>query len=493
MAKVKELTNNHHWRKLAKQLDPAFKEAGGGANGLNYQQTQAFYRIVGKEFFGEPLDKLMNADIFERFDFNGDGTLEFIQAFKSLKCLLYEIFHAYEGKTAKPLEFKTPEQKGYTIIKELARGGQGAAILAESKEYGKVVLKTYEKSNPNAGSVDEHIAEMEVLKELQKESYVMHAWDIFQDSKCVYCVNELMAGGDLDALREKTGAAGVALTEEYFQNIFKQSLLGLDHIHEHGLMHCDLKEPNIMIKNTDLRNPQLAIIDFGLAHVCAGPGEAGGTPGYVPPETNARHVWYPKGDIFALGVAFFQLLADKTPNENLGKFGVFQEGFRTLDDVVSFTATRPLPLHLIANKYPGVMSWLPNMCSKDKKPRPMPLQLLNLPFFNAEAAESGSNIAQSQRMVAATSGNMVASGPVVQQAASGPRLAPILSSSLCGSFANCIDPATQAISQPALAGYYGSPAKAAMPPPRAQPVQYVVQNPGTPLYGGSPREARVIR
>lgn len=136
-----------------------------------------------------------------------------------------------------------------------------------------------------------------------------------------------------------------------------------------------------MIKNNDLRNPQLAIIDFGLAHVCAGPGEAGGTPGYVPPETNARHIWYPKGDIFALGVAFFQLLADKTPNEKLGKFGVFQEGFRTLDDVVRFTATRPLPLHLIEKEYPGVMSWLPNMCNKEKKPRPRALQLLELPFF----------------------------------------------------------------------------------------------------------------
>jgi len=197
-------------------------------------------------------------------------------------------------------------------------------------------------------------------------------------------VNELMAGGDLEALREKAGKIGLPLTEKYFQNIFKQSLLGLDHIHEHGLMHCDIKEPNIMLKNTDLRNPEVAIIDFGLAHVCAGPGEAGGTPGYIPPETNARHIWYPKGDIFSLGVTFFGLLADKTPNEKLAKFGVFQEGFRTIEDVETFTATRPLPLHLIAGKFPGVMSWLPNMCSKDKKPRPRALQLLETPFFTGD-------------------------------------------------------------------------------------------------------------
>lgn len=379
LAKVKELTVNHHWRDFAKKLQPAFAEAGEGDEGLTFPQLQKFYALVGVQFFGEPIDHLANEDIFERFDFTGDGKLEFIQAFKSLKCILYEVMHPTE--TEKPIEFSTPADKGYTIIKELARGGQGAALLAESTERGKVVLKTYEKSNPNAGTIEEHMSEMQVLKDLNKESYIMHAWEIFQDEKCVYCVNELMAGGDLEALREKAAQADIPLTEDYFRNIFKQSLLGLDHIHEHGLMHCDLKEPNIMIKNNDLRNPQLAIIDFGLAHVCAGPGEAGGTPGYVPPETNERHIWYPKGDIFALGVAFFQLLADKTPQEKLGKFGVFQEGFQTLEDVVRFTATRPLPLHLIEKEYPGVMSWLPNMCNKEKKPRPRALQLLELPFF----------------------------------------------------------------------------------------------------------------
>jgi len=390
MAKLKEFTTDHHWRQRSKDLVPAFSQAGRGASGLNYQQFQKFFASAGELFFGESCAHLCDPDLFERFDFNGDGVLEFIQAFKALKCILYEIFHTSGGETIKPIEFVSPSQKGYTIIKELARGGQGAALLATvDKDGSKVVLKTYEKSNPNAGTIEEHIAEMEVLKELQNESYIMHAWDIFQDDKCVYCVNELMAGGDLEALREKTSAAGIQLTQEYFKNIFKQTLMGLDHIHEHGLMHCDLKEPNVMIKTTDLTNPQVAIIDFGLAHVCAGPGMAGGTPGYIPPETNTRHVWYPKGDIFSLGVTFFQLLADKTPYEKTGKFGIFQEGFQTMEDVIMFTATRPLPLHLISGKYPGVMSWLPGMCNKEKKPRPRALQILDNPFFTGSSPDEG--------------------------------------------------------------------------------------------------------
>merc|ERR1711865_1020957 len=111
--------------------------------------------------------------------------------------------------------------------------------------------------------------------------------------------------------------------------------------------------------------------------------------GYIPPETNTRHVWYPKGDIFSLGVTFFQLLADKTPYEKTGKFGIFQEGFQTMEDVIMFTATRPLPLHLISGKYPGVMSWLPDMCNKQKKPRPRALELLSLAFFRDSPTKNG--------------------------------------------------------------------------------------------------------
>jgi hypothetical protein len=47
MAKIKEYSTNHDWRHLAKRLNPAFEEAGGGASNLNYAQLQKFYGIVG--------------------------------------------------------------------------------------------------------------------------------------------------------------------------------------------------------------------------------------------------------------------------------------------------------------------------------------------------------------------------------------------------------------------------------------------------------------
>lgn len=69
------------------------------------------------------------------------------------------------------------------------------------------------------------------------------------------------------------------------------------------------------------RNPRPVFVDFGLSRafnfekndrLC-------GTPGYIPPETWQSGNWYPRGDIYSLGVAFFQLLAGTMVESAIGK------------------------------------------------------------------------------------------------------------------------------------------------------------------------------
>jgi len=217
----------------------------------------------------------------------------------------------------------------------------------------------------------------------------MKGYEIFQDVHHMYCVYEYLAGGNLAALRSNAEKAGVELTEEYFQTVFIQCLKGLKELHQHAILHCDIKEPNIMIRNTCYKHPQCVLIDVGLSVHMVGEGESGGTPGYRPPEVCESSIWSPKGDVFSMGVVFFQLMADMVPDKFGRKRGVFQRNTkraaRNVKDIVEFTKKRMLPTGDIKKRYPGFDdTWLLKMVDKNRDNRPSPAKLLEDAWFQVD-------------------------------------------------------------------------------------------------------------
>jgi len=137
-----------------------------------------------------------------------------------------------------------------------------------------------------------------------------------------------------------------------------------------------------MLKTKDFGNPSVALIDFGLTKCSAGDGASGGTPGYMPPEFfDTGGMWFPRGDIFSMGVVFFQIMADMTPDEKTEKAGLFTEGAQSMDQVEQFTKTRQAPWNRIQPQYPSAMTWLPSMLEKDLQRRPKGPELLKQPWF----------------------------------------------------------------------------------------------------------------
>jgi serine/threonine protein kinase len=87
-------------------------------------------------------------------------------------------------------------------------------------------------------------------------------------------------------------------------------LVGMKKMHDANILHLDLKEANIMMMNQ--YTPVIA--DFGMSLL---DGErrnwVGGTPLFMSPEIN-RGVYGKGGDVFALGIIFFQLLNERFVN-----------------------------------------------------------------------------------------------------------------------------------------------------------------------------------
>ena len=115
---------------------------------------------------------------------------------------------------------------------------------------------------------------------------------------------EFFDGGDL---MKRLG--GRALPPDQALKIFRELMFALGDIHEHGVLHRDLKPQNLMFR----ADGSLAIVDFGIAkHIDAvdrtGHGEILGTPRYMSPEQVRGTALDLRTDIYSAGVLLFQML-----------------------------------------------------------------------------------------------------------------------------------------------------------------------------------------
>merc|ERR1719235_2996342 len=101
-----------------------------------------------------------------------------------------------------------------------------------------------------------------------------------------------------------------------------------------------------MIKATDFSQPRAVIINLGVTVSMAKEdnGCPHGTPGYVPPETLETMMWFPRGDLFSMGVVIMQMMTNKIPSGST--CGIFQDGCKDVREIFAATRTRPAPLHL---------------------------------------------------------------------------------------------------------------------------------------------------
>ena len=97
-------------------------------------------------------------------------------------------------------------------------------------------------------------------------------------------------------------------------DIASQILSALDHIHENGIVHCDIKPHNIII----LPNKKIKITDFGIAQIKGKAPElpsdkAVGTVYYVSPEQAQGKPLDHRSDIYSLGIMLYEISAGQLP------------------------------------------------------------------------------------------------------------------------------------------------------------------------------------
>ena len=233
----------------------------------------------------------------------------------------------------------------YKIVKMLGQGNFGITYLATTRismdgQLGKmdvnvnVTIKEFFMSDLNSRSSDGTNVERtsttlvkNYLSKFRKEAEnlaklhhpnIVKVLEVFDENNTTYYVMEYVDGGTVDEYIKSKGN----LSESESLKITQDVCSALSYMHEHKMLHLDLKPKNIM-RNSEGR---IFLIDFGLAKQYTEDGEPEsstslglGTPGYAPIE----QAHYKKDgsfpvtlDIYALGASLYKMLTGKTPPDS---------------------------------------------------------------------------------------------------------------------------------------------------------------------------------
>ena len=225
---------------------------------------------------------------------------------------------------------------GYQIVKKLAAGGFGVVYVAEDQNRHLVAVKEYlpaSLAERSPGELAPRVKpDKQPLYRLGLKSFfeegrslaqishpsVVSVLNFFRENETVYMVMNYLQGDTLqdfivtarDLKRDKV------FRESTIRSLFDEILRGLRIVHQHKMLHLDIKPANIFITNDN----KAVLLDFGAAREVL--SKEGNfirpmyTPGFAAPEMYRRDgTLGPWTDIYAIGACIYACMQGYPPND----------------------------------------------------------------------------------------------------------------------------------------------------------------------------------
>ncbi len=202
----------------------------------------------------------------------------------------------------------------YEVQKPIGRGAMGMVYLAVDPVIGReVAIKVIQLADgfPDAERLD---LRSRFEREFRSAGTLVHPnivtiYDVGDEGGVPFIAMEYVAGGALEAVL----GAGRAFTDPELADLVRGIASGLDHAHQRGIVHRDVKPANILL--TADGRPKIA--DFGVARLAESgltrTGTVVGTPWYMAPEQITGQPVSGVSDQFSLAVMVYQMLTGERP------------------------------------------------------------------------------------------------------------------------------------------------------------------------------------
>lgn len=198
----------------------------------------------------------------------------------------------------------------YEILEVIGTGGMAVVYKAMCHRLNRYVAVKILR--------DELANDEEFRKRFQTEAQavamlshpnIVSVYDVSHSDGVEYIVMELIEGVTLMQYMKKKGALGWKEALHFAVQISK----ALEHAHEKGIIHRDIKPQNIMI----LKDGTIKVADFGIAALESAQEKKSdqtvGSVHYIAPEQARGEQPDPRSDIYSLGVVMYEMLTGKMP------------------------------------------------------------------------------------------------------------------------------------------------------------------------------------
>jgi DNA-binding NarL/FixJ family response regulator len=242
---------------------------------------------------------------------------------------------------ARPLESDTPpEIPGYSIAKKIGESEKASVYLAASAALeADVALKVSKTSREASAERQALEREYRAILAIRHPSVVrIHDYGIVKGLE--YLAMEYFPRGDLKA-RMYFG-----VTEAETLRYVEQIAAALRVVHGAGLLHRDLKPPNVMLREND----EVALIDFGLARNLQSDahstrtGVLRGSPYYMSPEQALGEELDARSDLYSLGVMYQEMLTGRKPFTGGSAIEVLQQHVNAPPPHLPLSLSRHAPI-----------------------------------------------------------------------------------------------------------------------------------------------------